>query len=195
MSTYYYCDNTKPETVTLHNGRSVQIRSICKDDSGLEKELFEGLSAESRRDRFIGGSSKASQQLLDTLTANDHDVREALIAIANTDTGPHAVGVAHYACDPDGMACECAVVVSDDWQGQGLGSMLLQRLVDTAQSHGLDLIYSIDSADNHRISRLAKALGFDCKADPRDYTLLTYSKYLHPDYLVSKEAAAKRQHH
>ncbi|AOS95898.1 Acetyltransferase (GNAT) family protein [Microbulbifer aggregans] len=189
MSTQYFCENYEPETVTLQDGRQVQIRAVCKTDGQLEKQLFEGLSPESRRDRFLGGSHKVSEKLLSLLTENDHNTHEALIAVADVDTDPKAVGVAHYACDPGGHSCECAVVVADEWQHQGLGSVLLKRLTEIAEDHGLDEIYSIDSAENHGQEHLAKSQGFQCTADPRDYTLLTYSKYLHPNYLASKQAA------
>ncbi|SDJ99418.1 GNAT family N-acetyltransferase [Microbulbifer yueqingensis] len=185
----YYCENFQPENVALHDGREVQIRAVCKEDGELEKQLFEGLSPELRRDRFLGGNHKVSEKLLALLTDNDHNLHEALIAIADPDTDPRAVGVAHYACDASGHACECAVVVADDWQHVGLGRLLLQSLTEIAQGHGLDEIYSVESAENHHGERLARAMGFQAHADPHDYTLLTYTKYLHPDYLVSREAA------
>lgn len=185
----------KPEAVTLDDGRQVVIREVCKEDGELEKKLFESLSPESRRDRFLGGNSKVTDKLIELLTDNDHEVHEALIAIADPDTNPKAVGVANYACDSSGRSCECAVVVADDWQHRGLGTRLMTSLTELAQEHDIDEIYSIDSAENHGIHRLAKALGFECRADPHDYTLLTYSKYLHSDYLVSKEAASKLSKH
>lgn len=190
MPSHRMVTNTlEPETITLDNGRKVVVREVCKKDGELEKKLFESLSPESRRDRFIGGNSKVTDKLIELLTDNDHDVHEALIAIADPDTDPKAVGVAHYACDPNHRSCECAAVIADDWQHHGLGTRLMTSLTELAQTRGLDEIYSIDSAENRSVHRLAKSLGFECRADPHDYTLLTYSKYLHPDYLVSKEAA------
>ncbi|WP_323846676.1 GNAT family N-acetyltransferase [Microbulbifer magnicolonia] len=176
MSTYdtSYKDY-KPETVTLGNGRRVVIRPVCRNDGQLEKDLIEGLSPETRRDRFIGGSCKASEKLIELLTDNDHQLHEAFIAVAGSNHTERAVAVAHYARDDDGRAAECAVVVSDDWQGLGLGSLMLQRLIDAACEHGLERIYSIDAADNMRAHDFAKSMGFQCTADPRDYTLLTYT--------------------
>ncbi len=173
--TSYKDKEHKPERVTLGNGRRVLVRPICRSDGQLEKELIEGLSPESRRDRFIGGSCKASAKLLELLTDNDLH-HEAFIAIADYDKqSQRAVAVAHYAVDDDGRAAECAVVVSDDWQGLGLGKQMLQRLIDKAREHGLERIYSIESADNVRVKHFAGEMGFECKADPRDYTLLTYT--------------------
>ncbi|WP_444946068.1 GNAT family N-acetyltransferase [Microbulbifer sp. VTAC004] len=170
----------KIELITLGNGRRVSIRPICRSDGQLEKELIEDLSPQTRRDRFIGGSCKASQQLIELLTDNDHQVHEAFIALCSSDHAQRAVATAHYAVDPDGQACECAVVVSDDWQGLGLGRLMLKRLIHCAQEQGLERIYSIESAENKRVHSFARSMGFVCQADARDYTLLTYTLNLQP---------------
>ncbi|WP_444928710.1 GNAT family N-acetyltransferase [Microbulbifer sp. SSSA002] len=173
------------ELITLNNGRKVSIRPICGSDGQLEKELIEQLSPETRRDRFIGGNCKASQKLLELLTDNDHHIHEAFIALYNDDKAQRAIAIAHYALDDDGRACECAIVVSDDWQGLGLGRLMLQRLINCAQDQGLERIYSIESAQNKRVDSFAKAMGFTCKADVKDYTLLTYTLELEKNLKAS----------
>ncbi|WP_295803407.1 GNAT family N-acetyltransferase [uncultured Microbulbifer sp.] len=160
---------------TLRDGRQVLIRPVRSSDGELERELVDGLSADSSRMRFLGGIGQVSKQLMHILTDNDSR-HEAFIAIAEDEAGnPHAVGVANFACDPDGRACECAVVVADEWQNAGLGKYLLQDLVDAAREDGLEEIYSIESAGNNAIDHVARELGFDCHADPRDYTTVRYS--------------------
>jgi len=164
---------------TLHDGREVLIRPVRSSDGDLERELVEGLSADSSRMRFLGGIGQVSKQLMKILTDNDPQ-HEAFIALTRDENGQqHAIGVANFACDPDGRSCECAVVVADDWQHAGLGKHLLQELVDAAKQDGLDEIYSIESADNSAIHHLARGLGFACTADPKDYTMVRYSLSLH----------------
>nr|WP_193189282.1 GNAT family N-acetyltransferase [Microbulbifer taiwanensis] len=164
---------------------------MSRKDGQLEKDLIENLSPETRRDRFIGGSCKASEKLIELLTDNDHQQHEAYIAVSGSNHSQRAVAVAHYALDDDGQAAECAVVVSDDWQGLGLGSLMLQRLIDSACEQGLERIYSIESADNVRVKSFAKSMGFRCVADPRDYTLLTYTRDL-PRAVASRDDRAYR---
>ncbi|GAB2874087.1 N-acetyltransferase family protein [Microbulbifer echini] len=183
----------KIEQVTLDNGRRVSIRPVCRSDGQLEKALIEDLSPQTRRDRFIGGSSKASQKLIELLTDNDHQIHEAFIALCNSDHAQTAVATAHYALDADGRACECAVVVSDDWQGLGLGRLMLQRLIDCAREQGLERIYSIESADNKRVQIFARSMGFICKADPKDYTLLTYTLNLQANSQANGFDTASRE--
>ncbi|MCX2781104.1 GNAT family N-acetyltransferase [Microbulbifer thermotolerans] len=191
-STYDTSEKCEPgEYVTLGNGRQVLIRPICRSDGQLEKDLIEGLSPETRRDRFIGGSCKASAKLIELLTDNGQR-HEAFIAIVSHNGKERAIAVSHYALDEDGRAAECAVVVSDDWQGLGLGRLMLQRLIDKAREYGLERIYSIESADNMRVKRFAGEMGFECKADPRDYTLLTYTLHLQ-QIPVEKQYNTERQ--
>ncbi|WP_299595148.1 GNAT family N-acetyltransferase [uncultured Microbulbifer sp.] len=164
---------------TLSDGRQVAIRPVQASDGNMEREMIESLSPDSSRMRFLGGIGRVTQHLMRILTDNDAQ-HEAFIALHEDEAGTmHAVGVANFACDPDGHACECAVVVADDWQNVGLGKLLLQELVDAAKADGLDEIYSIESASNSAIDHVARELGFACKADPHDYTTLRYSLSLH----------------
>ena len=164
---------------TLSDGRAVSIRPVKASDGEMEREMIEHLSPDSSRMRFLGGIGQVSQQLMRVLTDNDAQ-HEAFIALTEDESGTmHAVGVANFACDPDGKSCECAVVVADDWQNVGLGKLLLRELVDAAKADGLDEIYSIESAGNNAIDHVARELGFACKADPHDYTTLRYSLNLH----------------
>ncbi|MFA0812825.1 GNAT family N-acetyltransferase [Microbulbifer epialgicus] len=180
------------EMITLGNGRKVSIRPICRSDGQLEKELIEDLSPKTRRDRFLGGNCKASEKLIELLTDNDHQIHEAFIALCSSDRAQRAVATAHYAVDPDGRACECAVVVSDDWQGLGLGRIMLKRLIGCAREQGLERIYSIESAENKRVQTFARSMGFICKADSRDYTLLTYTLNLYPNLHTSGHDSATK---
>ena len=78
--------------------------------------------------------------------------------------------VARYARTADPATCEVAVVVLDDWQDQGLGTLLLRRLIDAARRHGLKRMLSLDFAANREMDLLARALGFRPLPDPGDRT-------------------------
>lgn len=162
-------------TEKLRDGQVVQIRPISRDDKELEREFIENLSQESRHFRFLGGLGKPTEQMLDQLTNVDHEQHEAFIALIDTDSGPKEIGVSRYVQDPDGMACECAVTVADEWQRDGLGTLLMNRLIESARSHGIGRIYSIDSAENFKIRDVARAMGFECHTDPNDATQVIYS--------------------
>ncbi|WP_193164241.1 GNAT family N-acetyltransferase [Microbulbifer hainanensis] len=162
-------------TEKLRNGQVVTVRPLDRGDIELEREFITNLSAESRHFRFLGGVGKPSQQLLERLTDIDHDQREAFIAVIEDSGGEKEIGVSRYAVESGGSAAECAVVIADDWQMQGLGTLLLNRLIESARARGIDHLYSIDSAENAKLRQVAGDMGWDCRSDPEDHTQVIYT--------------------
>jgi GNAT superfamily N-acetyltransferase len=78
----------------------------------------------------------------------DGDRHVLLIAEVGPVRSPRAVGLARYVVDGPGRA-EIAYEVVDDWQGRGLGTRLLERLVTTARERGLDVLHGSVLEDNH----------------------------------------------
>ena len=88
---------------------------------------FERLSPESRYRRFLAAMPELSEEMVRYLTEIDHHDHEAIAALdARTGEG---IGVARYVRDPQRRdAAEVAVTVIDDWQGKGVGTLLLEAL-------------------------------------------------------------------
>ena len=90
------------------------------------------------------------------LTDIDHHDHEALVAIADG----VAVGVARFVrAEPDGQRAEVAVAVVDDWQGRGLGTLLLDRLSQRARQEGVSIFTAAVLTDNEAIIELLGSLG------------------------------------
>jgi GNAT superfamily N-acetyltransferase len=97
---------------------------------------FERMSGESRYRRFMSHKKQLSDRELDFFTRLDHDRHEAIGAI-DVATG-EGVGVARmHRSETDASVAEAAVTVVDDWQGRGLGSLLLERLSARARRLGV----------------------------------------------------------
>jgi nucleotide-binding universal stress UspA family protein/RimJ/RimL family protein N-acetyltransferase len=121
-------------TVELRDGSRVDIRPVEPDDRAALAAGFERLSPESRYRRFFGPMPELSERFLDYLTQIDHHDHEALVAV-DPSTGD-GVGVARYVRTKPDVA-EPAIAVIDDWQGRGVASELLDRLVDRARDEGV----------------------------------------------------------
>ncbi|HZP66376.1 MAG TPA: GNAT family N-acetyltransferase [Rudaea sp.] len=152
----------------LRDGTTVLIRPIGPQDETIERQFIERLSAQARRFRFLGEIKTPSPALLENFTHPDGKRDVAFVALIADGAEKREIGVARFSTRPDGLACECAVVVSDEWQGKGLATMLMQHLIDVARARGIECMYSIDLAENGAMRDLAEHLGFRRKPDPDD---------------------------
>ena len=102
--------------------------------------------------------ARLSASELRYLTEIDHHDHEALVAV-DGETGD-GVGVARYVRSAeDGESAEAAVAVVDDWQGRGLGHLLLERLVERAREEGVRRFTALVQAENRPAIALLERFG------------------------------------
>jgi RimJ/RimL family protein N-acetyltransferase/nucleotide-binding universal stress UspA family protein len=141
---------------TLKDGTRVSVRPLERGDRDLLRAAFARLSPESRYRRFFTNVASLSERDLDYLTDIDHHRHEALVAIEpGTSEG---LGVARFIRTDEGQA-ELAVTVVDDWQGKGVGGVLLDALADRAREEGIGRFTATVLASNEEARALISRLG------------------------------------
>jgi RimJ/RimL family protein N-acetyltransferase len=146
------------EQVQLRDGSTVLVRPVRPDDRDLFTAGFARMSRESRYRRFMSAKKQLSERELDFFTRLDHDRHEAIGAI-DVATG-EGVGVARmYRSHGDPEVAEAAVTVVDDWQGRGLGSLLLHRLAARARGLGVQRFEASLFTNNRAMLRMFERLG------------------------------------
>jgi acetyltransferase len=160
---------------TLADGRQVMIRPMNPSDAEAERAFITALSPRARRYRFQEQISEPSPEMVARLVAVDHVNDEAFVALDGEGPDAAIVGVSRYAVGTDPDACEIAVTVLDAWQGQGLGTALLARLIEAARARGLTRMVSLDFAENQEMTHLAHHFGFDTRPDPDDRTQVVHT--------------------
>src|SRR5271167_1140091 len=103
---------------TLRDGTRVLVRPIRKEDAPLERAFIERLSPTSRGFRFLG-QVKVSDDMLRRLTDINYQRDMAFVALRHEAGEKMEIGVSRFCTGNEGSSCECAVVVSDEWQGRG----------------------------------------------------------------------------
>jgi len=150
-----------PEEVTLKDGTQILIRPIRADDAEDLKEAFQRLSMESIYLRFLSVKKELTDEEARTLSTVDYSARMAFVAICKENDRDIVVGVSRYALldasNPE-MA-ESAVVVADEYQGRGIGKILLRRLVSYARTKGIDYLRGNMQIGNNRMLELVKRSG------------------------------------
>ena len=160
----------KHETWTAGDGSVVTIRPISAADLALEQEFVEGLSARTGYQRLMS-VRRPSLEELKRLTDIDHDREFALIATTLVQGRERQIGVARYVREPSPGDAEFAIVLSDDWQGRGLGARLLGSLLVAAKRDGVRRLVGTTMSDNDGMTKLARKLGFTLAKDPSSATI------------------------
>jgi RimJ/RimL family protein N-acetyltransferase len=138
---------------------TVEIRPLERDDRAGLAAAVERLSPRARYLRFASPKPRLTERDLDRLTDIDHHQREALLAIdPRTREG---IAVARYAELPgEPGVVDVAVTVGDAWQGRGLGSALLARLLARAREEGHRAARADVLAENAGSRAMLRSAGF-----------------------------------
>lgn len=169
-------DDANMETWTLEDGKTVTFRHIAPADAIREQALVRKLSSDARYFRFHGTIKELNKKDLEKFTNPDPLNEEALIILYKGEINEEEIGVARFVVDPDGMNCEFAIVVANEWQKRGLGSKLMNKLIMHAQSRGIKRIWGSVLENNSGMRQFIKGLGFEETKVPDDYSVLVVTK-------------------
>jgi len=155
-------------TMQLNDGTDIVIRPIRPEDAEIEQQFVRNLSPEARYFRFMNALQELSQEMLVRFTQIDYYNEMALIAVKPGGPVEEQIGVARYTTNLDLKTCEFALVVSDAWQGHGIGHQLMQRLMEIARDRGLERMEGQVLSNNSRMMKLMTSLKFAIERDPED---------------------------
>jgi len=174
------------QTLALRGGDTCHLRPIRPDDAQMLQDLVRGLSPESRYFRFVSSFNELPSTMLSRFTLIDYDREMALVAVVHARTtgelgesveSDRIVGVSRYVITPDQQSCEFSLVVAEDMKGRGLGSRLMESIMEAARERGLAEIVGLVLRSNATMLKLMRGMGFDVKRfdeDP-DFVKVTHA--------------------
>jgi GNAT superfamily N-acetyltransferase len=127
------------EHAVLRDDTKVVLRLIRPEDKALLREGFDRLSPASRYARFLAPKTQLSDDELRYLCEVDQEDHVAIGAVRDDPDGPQVgLGIARFIRLADRRdTAEAAVAVADEVHRQGLGRLLLTRLVAAAAERGI----------------------------------------------------------
>jgi acetyltransferase len=161
----------------IKDGREVFLRPVLQTDGDLLVDLFNKLSIESIRLRFMRLLRAMPEDMLFQFTHVNYDTEFALVAVVREYGLPIGglkekllaahkdaiIAVGRYAFDPQTNATDFAVAVRDDWQNNGLGKLLLGKIFAIGKEHGISRFVSVISPQNNIIRQTLGGLGYEVK--------------------------------
>lgn len=150
---------------TLPNNTEVTIRPIRPEDEPMLIRFHKTLSEESVYFRYfhlIGLKHRIAHERLTRLCFIDYDRELALVAEFNDSQSglPQIMAVARLSKLHGTHEAEFGMIVSDRYQGQGLGTRLLDCLLTVGRQEHLDHISAEILCENRAMQRVCEKVGF-----------------------------------
>jgi len=164
----------------LRNGAAAVIRPATAADAPAIQALVRGLSPTSRYSRFFSGIQELSPEWLARFSQARPRQDVSLLATVVRDGAEVLVGMGQYSVDPYPQRCEFAVVVTDAWQGTGIGQRLLHNLECVARAAGIERIEGEVLTHNSTMLGLTHARGYEVRGIPESALFLRASLPLLP---------------
>ncbi|MGE3268951.1 MAG: GNAT family N-acetyltransferase [Chloroflexota bacterium] len=152
--------------VALRDGSTVHVRPIRPEDEGKFLEFLSGLSETARVLRFFS----AGVDLAAVARQDSHVDYVQTFGIVAT-TGPTARIVGHGSYSrADAERAEVAVTIADEFQGRGLGTILLGQMAEVAAANGITHFTAVALPANYKMLGVFRDSGFpvEMHSDPNE---------------------------
>jgi acetyltransferase len=149
----------------MHDGTPVNVRPIRPEDEPLMVKFHETLSERSVYFRYfhaIGLNQRIAHERLTRICFIDYEREMALVVLRQDPqtAAQEILAVGRLSKVHGTRDAEFAILVSDLWQGRGLGRELLNRLVEIGREEKLTRIYGDILPENREMLRVCEKLGF-----------------------------------
>ncbi len=153
---------------TLKDGTEICVRPIRPEDEPLIVKFHETLSDRSVYQRYLHIlklSQRVAHERLTRICFIDYDREMALVALhKEPGTGEQRIiGVARLKKTHGTNDAEFALIVSDEYQGRGVGTELLRRMLQVARDERVSRVTGDILPDNFVMQRMCEKLGFELK--------------------------------
>ncbi len=149
---------------TMKDGTEVVIRPITAEDEMRMRGFHESLSDKTVYMRYLSpmmASIRTTHERLARVTHNDYD-REIALVVEGEENGEKAIfGVARLSklrgTNEEGRF---TMLISDKYQGKGLGKELLTRSIQIGRDEKIKRIIALMSPENEAMKKLCRKVGF-----------------------------------
>ena len=163
----------------LPDGTRVFLRPLREADLKHAQQYFGGLSEQSKYMRFMTPTPTLTPETLALVVAALREARAGItVAIIDRNHDEYLIGGARIVPTERPGSCEFALSIVDEWQGKGLGTILMREAVRLGQQLGYHRIEGSVLTINSRMLKVAQRLKFHLHVDPHDPSVTIVSRAL-----------------
>lgn len=155
--------------LTTRSGFRFHVRPAERRDEAALADLFEHLSPDDLRYRFLSPLKKVGPDVLAMMSHIDHQRTENLLAF-DVSNG-RLIANAMLAAPVGGDTAEVALATHHDYKHKGVSWTLLQYVMQVARAKGIKKLQSIEDRGHKDAIALEREIGFTAKSYPGDATL------------------------
>lgn len=149
-------------TERMRDGRAVEIRALRPDDKDDMLAAVGRTGTQSLQRRFFVVKRGFSEKEIAFFMNIDFANHVALVALAEEAGRKVIIGGGRYIVTEPGKA-EIAFVVIDDYQGQGVGTLLMRHLAGIARQAGLKELIAEVLPENAAMRKVFSKFGFEAR--------------------------------
>ncbi|MCK8601632.1 GNAT family N-acetyltransferase [Desulfoferrobacter suflitae] len=147
------------ETLEI-DGEMVTIRPTKPVDERALQEHFYTLDKQDVISRFFRPKTSFLRTDVEGMSRTDYQKNLTLVAVVGEVGFERVVGVGEYYLEEAKNMAEVAFSVSKDWQGRGLGRILINKLSEAARENGIAGLFAYTSPENQRMMKLFMTLPY-----------------------------------
>ncbi len=152
-----------PRKIILPDGTQAHLRFVRPGDERKLRAGFNRLSLQSRYRRFLHAKQKLTKPELRFLTHPDGEYHFALAVVKPgfLGIGARGIGVGRFVrLGAEPKSAEVALTIADEYQGRGVGKILLGYLTQTALEKRIERFVFYTLGDNRSMHHLLEKTGW-----------------------------------
>ncbi|MEW6674305.1 MAG: GNAT family N-acetyltransferase [Thermodesulfobacteriota bacterium] len=155
----------------------VTIRPAKPDDERRIQEHFYNLAKDDVVARFFHERSSFLHDEAEVISQIDYVQNLTLVAVLGEIGFERVVAIGEYLLEPAKNMAEIAFSVTRDFQGKGLGRVLMKKLSETARENGIGGLFAYTSPQNRAMIELFKTLPYSVKTVFEGETLVLSCRF------------------
>lgn len=158
MSGKYYPEQY--EEAVSFDDIQIFFRPVKPTDEAMQREFFYSLSDESIYYRFFNRVKAMPHEKIQPMVNIDYREEMAIVGLVGEAGAEEMMAIGRFKIDPSVNEAEVAFLVHDDWQGKGIGTFLMKKLIDIARSMRIKAFTAEVLAENRKMINVFHKCGY-----------------------------------